>query len=65
MSSNSKENTYRGIYTKTRYGRIGKAYGRDVIPPYLSGLLDKFLDGFYVPALKQEMSFQCTFCDQD
>jgi len=44
-----------------------KSYGRDVIPsPYLIGLLDKFLDGLYVPAFETARGcpYQCTFCDQ-
>ena len=44
-----------------------KAWGRDIIPsPYLSGLLDKFLDGTFLPALETARGcpFQCTFCDQ-
>ena len=44
-----------------------KAQGRDVIPsPYLSGLLDKFLDGVFMPAFETARGcpFMCTFCDQ-
>ena len=44
-----------------------KAQGRDVIPsPYLSGLLDKFLDGVFMPAFETARGcpFTCTFCDQ-
>jgi radical SAM superfamily enzyme YgiQ (UPF0313 family) len=41
--------------------------GRDIIPsPYLTGLLDKFLDGKLSPALETARGcpFLCTFCDQ-
>lgn len=44
-----------------------KAQGRDIIPsPYLSGLLDKFLDGIFTPAFETARGcpFMCSFCDQ-
>ena len=44
-----------------------KSHGRDIIPsPYLTGLLDKFLDGSFVPAYETARGcpFMCTFCDQ-
>ena len=44
-----------------------KAEGRDVIPsPYLSGLLDKFLNEKFEPAFETARGcpFLCTFCDR-
>tara|TARA_B100001123_G_scaffold225558_1_gene253925 strand:+ start:522 stop:2645 length:2124 start_codon:yes stop_codon:yes gene_type:complete len=44
-----------------------KNEGRDVIPsPYTIGLLDKFLNGIFIPAFETARGcpFLCTFCDQ-
>ena len=44
-----------------------KENGRDIIPsPYTTGLLDKFLDGTFVPAYETSRGcpFLCAFCDQ-
>ena len=52
-----------------RIGMLGsvKNEGRDEIPsPYTTGLLDKFLNGIFVPAFETARGcpFLCTFCDQ-
>ncbi len=44
-----------------------KSEGRDEIPsPYTTGLLDKFLDGVFVPSFETARGcpFLCSFCDQ-
>ncbi len=67
VSSNKKELLI-GEYV-TRLGMEGsvKSAGRDEIPsPYLSGILDKYLDGSYVPSFETSRGcpYLCTFCDQ-
>ncbi len=66
--SNNKKKLLVGEYIN-RLGMEGsiKSEGRDVIPsPYLSGLLDKFLDGKMMAAFETARGcpFLCTFCDQ-
>ena len=53
----------------SRIGMEGsvKSEGRDTIPsPYSTGLLDKFLNGVFVPSFETARGcpFLCTFCDQ-
>ena len=57
------------FWSPTAFGLEGsvKADGRDIIPsPYLSGLLDKFLDGTFQPAFETSRGcpILCTIWDQ-
>ena len=66
--SNNKDKILIGEYV-SRLGMEGsvKSEGRDAIPsPYLSGLLDKYLNGKYVPSFETARGcpYLCTFCDQ-
>jgi hypothetical protein len=66
--SKEKNKIHVGQYI-SRIGMLGsvKNEGRDEIPsPYTTGLLDKFLNGVFVPAFETARGcpFLCTFCDQ-
>lgn len=66
--SKEKDKIHIGQYM-SRIGMLGsvKNEGRDEIPsPYTTGLLDKFLNGVFVPAFETARGcpFLCTFCDQ-
>ena len=66
--SRNKHSLLVGSYMP-RIGMDGsvKSEGRDTIPsPYIIGLLDKFLDGIFIPAFETARGcpFLCTFCDQ-
>ena len=66
--ANDKSKLLVGKYIP-RLGMEGsvKADGRDVIPSiYLSGMLDKYLNGKYIPAFETARGcpYLCTFCDQ-
>ena len=66
--SNDKKKLLFGKYIP-RIGIEGgiKTDGRDVIPSiYTSGMLDKYLDGKFIPAFETARGcpYLCTFCDQ-